>query len=184
MSRYVKLDRGRFLAIILFALPIATYLGGTCTYQFYEVGSENIVAALPIVPRFDWMYRWYVGNYGVEGAQRFLIIAFYFIILFPVQIVLVTCLAMHDLRPNSTFRPRVYPATSAAVLFLFAIFVVFLFFPSFPKDLNTRMGRVVMFTDVKYFFIAALYGFCAICIYFVIYRVGRELKPRKPSNSR
>lgn len=183
MREYFRLDRGRFLTIVLFVLPVAAYFAGSGTYQFYGIGNENIVAALSLVPRFDWMYRWYIGNFGVEGAQRFLIVAFYFMLLFPVQIVLMTCLAVHDLRPSSTFKPLTSPTAMASLVFVVALCILFFFFPFFPKDMNTRMGRVVMFTDVKYFLIAGLYGFFVISYYIVIYLVGREVRSRKPSNS-
>lgn len=183
MREYVKLDRARFWTFIFAILPILVYLAGSGSYGLYEIGNESIVVALSIVPRFDWMYRWYVGNYGIDGAQRFLVLAFYFMLLFLIQIVFIACLAARDLRQSKPIRPFNDLISMAALILMVGVFVLFFFFPSFPKDMNTRMGRLVMFTDVKYFLIAALYWFFVSFVYIVIVTMGQILMPRNSSKS-
>jgi hypothetical protein len=179
---YLKLHRDKFLAIVFTVLPIVAYLAGSGTYEFHAVGNENMIAALSIAPRFDAMYRWYVGNYGIEGAQGFLVLAFYFILLFAVQIALIGCLALYDVRQSTPIKFSNASTSMAAMILVGGVFVLFFFFPSIPKNTVTRMYRLFMFTDVKFFVIAALYWFFISFFHIAIVQLGQMLMPGKSLN--
>ena len=173
-----KPTRNTVLFIFLVGLPILAYIVAAFGSVFIDLNSESEILMRSIAPFFDKYYAAIVEKLGSQPGNRFLMTSFTLIISFLAQLIFVLVLAVDDHRkkrfPSDGFSPAVIFACAAVI----ALFVFIFFFPDYYLNTETRSARALLSTDLKYFFIASLFGSSSITFYVFLRLICSFVKPR------
>lgn len=163
----IRPSRDQVLFVVLIGLPILAYAIASAASMYVDLDFKNETFIRSIAPFFDKYYIAIVEKSGVQVGNRFLIISLAFVISFLMQVNILIVLAVVDHRNRFTMA-GITPKAVFANAGVGALFVSLFYFPDSYLSIDNRTARAFFFTDLKYFYVAAILGFNSITPYVVL----------------